>query len=718
MLRSRWACFVLIGMMLASPSAIWGAAEPIARDRLVAEHVSTGRAWTLSDIISAPTISDLAVSQDGAHALYIARRADPGRDAKISTLHVVDLASGVDAALRSSRWMTGLSAAKGEAGWTLIADIGLGAQLYHVSSEGKFTALVVNPTPAPDFGAANEARLPIGISEYGASPDGRLIWYIKQLPAEGPQRLINPPRLGMVPTAGWGRSELHVLFPTGDDVTVDTSDSARMFVLVDWDQRSEALTFRRLDNQRELHRWSSRSRSLDGQNAEWDRSVTRSRAVGPFGGELKIEGFGQDRHLVEAGAAGKLFDYGHTNFTIGDIRASGAWLSPDGTIALLGTRGSNVPRYGLVRISRSGTLNEINSEGSLTNCSVNAAFNVGVCIQQSMTLRPQLVAFNPRSGGLRWVADLAPKFKEVQPLNVVARQWVSRDGFAADGFVIYPRAYNARQRYPAVFVTHGSDADDTFVNQGLQWDYPVQFWAEQGYFVVEINDPADAPSLSAASAKAFGTASHEKFDASDIQEVQDLNWIYVAHSLEDAAKSLVADGLIDANRIGIAGYSWGSQIVNVTMTQVKTFRAGSSGDGGFLEPSAYFYQRSFYENIYGGSPYEPSVAANYRRLAPTLRAREASGPLLQQVTSAPGVPQLELNMALNDVGVPSQISYYVGESHLLHEPKARLIAMTENIDWFDFWLRDRVDGDPAKAAQYRRWNDLRRAWTHGSSSPQ
>src|SRR3546814_11011140 len=57
------------------------------------------------------------------------------------------------------------------------------------------------------------------------------------------------------------------------------------------------------------------------------------------------------------------------------------------------------------------------------------------------------------------------------------------------------------------------------------------------------------------------------------ERVQDLIWINGTLSLEDAIGALVAEGLVDPKRVGIDGYSRGSQMVNVTMTTAKVFRA-------------------------------------------------------------------------------------------------------------------------------------------------
>src|SRR3546814_17227575 len=87
------------------------------------------------------------------------------------------------------------------------------------------------------------------------------------------------------------------------------------------------------------------------------------------------------------------------------------------------------------------------------------------------------------------------------------------------------------------------------------------------------------------------------------ERVQELIWINGTLSFEDAIGELVAEGLVDPKRVGIAGYSRGSQMVNVTMTQAKVFRASYSGDGGFLEPVGYFVLSEKHLSLFGGSPF-------------------------------------------------------------------------------------------------------------------
>src|SRR3546814_19131769 len=66
---------------------------------------------------------------------------------------------------------------------------------------------------------------------------------------------------------------------------------------------------------------------------------------------------------------------------------------------------------------------------------------------------------------------------------------------------------------------------------------------------------------------------------------------------EDAIAELASEGIVDPDRIGIAGYSRGSQMVNVAMTQSEMFRAASSGDGNYLEPASYSDPKDGYHAV-------------------------------------------------------------------------------------------------------------------------
>jgi hypothetical protein len=44
--------------------------------------------------------------------------------------------------------------------------------------------------------------------------------------------------------------------------------------------------------------------------------------------------------------------------------------------------------------------------------------------------------------------------------------------------------------------------------------------------------------------------------------------------------------------------------------------------------------------------------------------------------------------------------------HILVQPAQRYASQQSAVDWFDFWLNEDEDPDPAKATQYARWKGL------------
>src|SRR3546814_11483733 len=112
-----------------------------------------------------------------------------------------------------------------------------------------------------------------------------------------------------------------------------------------------------------------------------------------------------------------------------------------------------------------------------------------------MTRPPALVRVNLANGKIAPVASISPRHDEIAPLSVQPRTWVNRHGYKATGYVILPRAYREGQRYSAIIVPHGSDADDRFFTNGNQWNYPVQLFADLRHDVLTINDPKPTPAL-------------------------------------------------------------------------------------------------------------------------------------------------------------------------------------------------------------------------------
>ena len=687
--------------------------------------VASGATWTNEATVTVPEIAGIAVSADGSEAAYVVRWADLATDRQRSALHLVDLRTGADRRIVEGNWLESLQRNDARGSWNFLADLGQGVQLYEARDGHAPSPVVVNTrtvmTGAQD-GAINlssAAPRPVGILAFLWSADGRMLWY-SRLVAVGSERTR---RHGEEVRRAWGTDrrwapravvELRVVLPDGRDVLVETRPSTDRLALrarsnAQWEGHTlryvvadalpgDELTFSDFS-------WDPENGSRRG--AEPPANPVGRAALGPHGGVLRTVGLGDARRLVERQAGGAIHDYGSVDFTLEDPRGPDNWSSPDGRRTVLGTRSLPHVRFGLTIVDNAG-LHPVETPGSLTECGYASGGTIAACVREGVNAAPELVRVDLATRTVVSVVGLAPRHAAIAPLRTERRLWTNARGHYASGFITYPRNYEPGRQYPTVFVTHGSDADERFASPELQWDYPIQVLAERGYLVVSINDPSPNQNETLMGGINAWTAD----TGMPHEQLQDLMWLDVVRSYEAAVAALDSEGLIDRQRLGIAGFSRGSQMTNVAITQSRLFRAASSGDGGFLEPSGYHSSPTSYRRIFGGAPFEAAAIPLYQRLSPSFRAPLASGPVLQQIAKPSG-PRLDLHEALQRAGVPSEITLYPGEdpssdeTHLFHIPSNRLAAMQENIDWFDFWLRDMVDPDPAKADQYRRWRQMR-----------
>jgi len=686
------------------------------------------RAWTLDDQLTVPEIRTLAIAADGKGAAYVVRIADRTSDKTVAVLRHVDLASGKTREWLRAAWIEDLRRIPGTADWSARIDKGEGVQLYRIAANGAVTPIVVHPATAiygdsegATYLAYGHAPLPTGVRSYSWSPDGQWLWYVV-LDAEPYDRRMRydadvASERAQRRSPGRATASIFLRGPNGKDRLLSTrphGDISTFFdrSFVSWRNGEVNYDVMEVDADGRQQTMTMAVPLATGVPRVADDKATRGywRLAGPRGGRLTSEGIGSMRDLVETLPDGSKQHYGRFPFAVGDGRASGGFVSADGKRAIAGFRTIENPRFGLVVIEKAKP-RVIGGASSLNHCDFTAALDRGICIAQSQTMAPAVVSIDVASGTMRRIASVAPAHDGIAPLRTEPRTWVNRNDSKATGYIVWPRGYTKGKRYPAIVITHGTDADERFANQENQWEYPAQLLAERGYVVLLINVPASTQN---ADLKAiYDTWVNETKDRPP-REVQDRIWLNDTASFEDAVSELIDAGVVDRMRVGIAGFSRGSQSVNVTMTQSQMFRAASSGDGGYLEPAFYPSLTGSYDTVYGGPPTDPAALPNYLRMAPSLRGKEACGAMLLQMAN-PYPASVDLYAALRAAKVAAQISLYPGEdmasdeTHIFHIPSNRLKAMQENIAWFDYWLLGKRDSDSPFADRYAEWDKMRGA---------
>ncbi len=274
-----------------------------------------------------------------------------------------------------------------------------------------------------------------------------------------------------------------------------------------------------------------------------------------------------------------------------------------------------------------------------------------------------------------WIqlVDATPEVKEIALGETVEVEWRSRDGKQVGGVLTYPVGYQKGQRYPLIVAIHGgpAGADMLTFNGG----YGAQVYAGAGWAVLMPNYRGST---------GYGNA-HRVGIVGD----------YFTKGYEDimtGVDHLIAQGIVDGNRMGALGWSAGGHWSNWILTHTNRFKAISSGAGTMNWVSMYAQSdvqrnRQFY--LGDGFLYHDNFD-RYFAQSPLKYVKNAKTPtMIHVVEGDPRVPSpqsVELHMALKKLGVPTELFMYPGRSHGIPDPRNRLVKSVAEMAWMDYYV--------------------------------
>lgn len=274
-----------------------------------------------------------------------------------------------------------------------------------------------------------------------------------------------------------------------------------------------------------------------------------------------------------------------------------------------------------------------------------------------------------------WVqlVDPWPEAKEIALGEEVEVNWTSTDGKTVGGVLVYPVGYQEGQRYPLIVAIHGgpAGADVLSFNGG----YGAQSYAGAGYAVLKPNYR--------------GSTNYGNAHRTDI--VGD----YFTLGYDDimtGVDHLIAEGIVDGDRMGVLGWSAGGHWSNWIVTHTDRFKAISSGAGTMNWISMYAQsdvQRN--RQFYLGDDFMYDNFEPYWDQSPLKYIKNAKTPtMIHVVEGDPRVPSpqsVELHMALKKLGVDTELFMYPGRSHGIPDPRNRLVKSVAEMAWMDYYVR-------------------------------
>lgn len=309
-----------------------------------------------------------------------------------------------------------------------------------------------------------------------------------------------------------------------------------------------------------------------------------------------------------------------------------------------------------------------------------AAGSALFCVEAAAALPPRLVAIGP-DGRKRVVASPNPDPDSDGLLAETIAWQVS--GSRASGVLIRPKFPGRLPLFITYYRCNG------YLRGGVGDEWPLRALAAHGIAALCINS---LPSSEG------GT---KRYEAG-------------LEAVRSAVDLLSARGIVDRDRVGMGGLSFGSEVAMWAATRSEILKAVSIASVQ-MEPGYYWFnarpgRETFADNIrrsWGvGAPDE--TPDEWKQVSAALNADRIHAPVLMQLPEQEARLSVELMSRLATARM-GEMYIFPFAPHIKAEPRQKLAAYERNLDWFRYWLKGEIDSDPTKAAQYRRWAQLGQA---------
>jgi dipeptidyl aminopeptidase/acylaminoacyl peptidase len=248
--------------------------------------------------------------------------------------------------------------------------------------------------------------------------------------------------------------------------------------------------------------------------------------------------------------------------------------------------------------------------------------------------------------------------------------WES-DGARVQGWLLYPKGFDPNKRYPMAVSVHGGPAASNTPSWPTRWNALLP---SQGYFVFLPN-----PRGGYGFGEAFTKGNVKDFGYGDLRDIL------------SGVDEVLRQAPVDANRIGVLGWSYGGYMTMWAVTQTNRFKAAVAG-AGIVNWQSYYGQNRIDQWMvpyFGKSVYDdPEV---YAKSSPITFITKAKTPTLvlhgDRDSEVPTPQGYEFWHALKTLGVPTQLVIYENEGHAIQKPADQRDIMRRTVSWFDRYLR-------------------------------
>ncbi|MBU2501284.1 S9 family peptidase [bacterium] len=288
----------------------------------------------------------------------------------------------------------------------------------------------------------------------------------------------------------------------------------------------------------------------------------------------------------------------------------------------------------------------------------------------------ELYAWNGKGSAQR-LTHHNPWLKDVALGEQRVVRWQAADGLELEGILMLPVGWDGKP-FPLIVDVHGGPESQESDGWLSRYASPGQAMCARGYGVFFPNYRGSTGRGVAFAALAFGEPAGPEFD-----------------DIVDGVRHLVSEGLVDADRVGVMGGSYGGYATNwLTTYHSEHFKAGVSFVGVSDLVSKRFLTDIPYEDeyVHMGAPVRGQWDLMRERSPVTYADRSRTPLLILHGDSDPRVhpsQSQELFRALKMAGHPAvRLVFYPGEQHGNAKRFGREDFIHRTLAWFDWYLKN------------------------------
>ena len=312
-------------------------------------------------------------------------------------------------------------------------------------------------------------------------------------------------------------------------------------------------------------------------------------------------------------------------------------------------------------------LNSVNKKGNLaiftySTASIPAQIKVGKIDGNRITDQREIIKLNKYL-----------KKKYIARSEVI--NWKGAKNDKVDGILYYPYKYEEGKKYPLMCVIHGGPAGADIDRFSERWSNYPNLLASKGCFVLKVNY--------------HGSGNY------GLKWVESIKKHYYEYEVPDILKGvdfLINKGLVDADKLGIMGWSNGAILAIACVIETDRFKVCAPGAGDVNWISDYgncAFGAGFDNAYFGGPPWKR--LKHYIKKSPLFEMDKVTTPTIiffgTNDTNVPTQQGWEHYRALQQIGkTPVRFLLFPGEPHGFRKISHQRRKMEEELAWFDKYL--------------------------------